>query len=82
MTTKLLTYESKLLERDEEKKANKTEKPSSKGDKSGGNKTVCTYKPCGKTGYTEEECYMKKRHQTESSNNNTDDKDKKKAQRE
>ena len=56
MTTKLLTYESKLLERDEEIKANKVEKPpskreSSKGDKSGGNKSVCTYKPCGKTGH-------------------------------
>ena len=50
MTTKLLTYESKLLERDADKRATKTKKASSNGgskggNKSGGDKIVCTYKP-------------------------------------
>ena len=68
MTTKLLTYESKLIERDVEKKAAKSDKP--KGDDRRDDRPTCTYKPCGKKGHSEEDCRMKKRHQ-ESNNNST-----------
>ena len=48
ITTKLLTYESKLLERDEEKRTNKADKDKkgSKGDDKGNDKSkkTCTYK--------------------------------------
>ena len=78
MTTKLLTYESKLIERDAEKKATKSEKSASKeDDKQGGSGPTCTYKPCGKPGHSEEECHVKKRSENantnDSSNKNKND---------
>lgn len=43
MTTKLLTYESKFIERDAEKKAINSERVSDKGNSKGDDKVTCTY---------------------------------------
>ena len=74
MTTKLLTYESKLLERDAEKKANKPDKGGYKQDET----VICTYKPRAKKCHTEEVCRMKKRHQENHANKDSSNKDKSK----
>ena len=81
ITTKLLTYESKLLEREAEARAyknsrdNKNNKDNkddkdSKDSKGTGydpdyKKKKCDYAPCGKFGHLEEDCRLKKRHLSE-----------------
>ena len=56
ITTKLLTYESKLLERDAEKRTGKntSENKDQKGDDRP--KKKYAYKPCGKFGHLEKDC--------------------------
>lgn len=74
ITTKLLTYESKLLERNEDKRNNardkkaKEDKKDSKEEGKSKEKKKCSYEPCGKIGHLEEDCRTKKRHLAEKDN--------------
>jgi len=78
LTTKLLTYESKLSERDEQKQSQKPDnkykdKVADGEDNPKKSRPKCTYEPCQKWGHLEKDCRTKKFHEANHKENKPSD---------